>query len=279
MAELREILAGRAPLREHVAVVTFDDGYRDNFHNAMPILTKLGVPATFFLSVDFVDRHRPFWFDALAHAMRRWDADPVVRQRGRLALPESLQVALATSGSFASRLGRAAAGLKTLPDPDREAAVRALAVIAGEGTQRGTAEPMTWDDVRAMREQGMHFGAHGIRHAILTRMPPASAEEEIQRSLEVIEARTGTAVREFAYPNGDTDDEVARRAARSGVALAFTMRPASVRPGDDPHRIGRRNMCEDTSRSALGCFGKAYFWCEITGVFDWLLWRGRRGRG
>jgi peptidoglycan/xylan/chitin deacetylase (PgdA/CDA1 family) len=278
MATLHDILSGRVPLREHVAVVTFDDGYRDNFHNAMPILTRLGVPATFFLSVDFVDRNRPFWFDALADGMRRWDADPVVRERGETVLPDVLRTALQASGSYAARLSRAAAALKTLPDEQREAAVRALSGITGDAATRGGTEPMNWDDVRTMREQGMHFAAHGVRHAILTRMPPVSAEEEIQRSLEVIGARTGTAVQEFAYPNGDTDDEVARRAAHAGVALAFTMRPASVRPGDDPHRIGRSNVCEDTSRGALGRFSKAYFWCEITGVFDRLLWRGRRGR-
>src|SRR5262249_50399979 len=60
MAEAQAILAGKQPLRRHVAVVTFDDGYHDNFQHALPILAAVGVPATFFVSVGFVDRGEPF---------------------------------------------------------------------------------------------------------------------------------------------------------------------------------------------------------------------------
>ena len=279
MATLHDILAGREPLREHVAVVTFDDGYRDNYQQALPILARQGVPATFFLSVDFVERGRRFWFDALADALRRWDGDAAVRERGRSLLSSDLCAALEGRGSYAERLRRASAHLKTLPDDEREAAVRTLAALGGEGTAAPATEPLGWDEIERMRAQGMHFGAHGVRHAILTRMPADAAEAEVRTSLAAVASRTGTAVREFAYPNGDADAEVAQRAARAGAALAFTMRPAAVRPGHDPQRVGRRNVCEETSRSAFGRFSKAYFWCEITGVFDALLWRTRRGRG
>jgi peptidoglycan/xylan/chitin deacetylase (PgdA/CDA1 family) len=124
----------------------------------------------------------------------------------------------------------------------------------------------------------MRFGAHGVRHAILTRMHADAAEEEVRTSLATVSSRIGTAVCEFAYPNGDASAEVARRAARAGATLAFTMEPVAVRPGHDPHRLGRRNICEETSRGAFGRFSKGYFWCEITGVFDVLLGRSRRGR-
>ena len=279
MARLHDILAGREALREHVAVVTFDDGYRDNYQHAMPILARQGVPATFFLSVDFVERGRRFWFDALADALRRWDAEPAVREHGRTLLSAELVAALAGRGTYAERLRRAAAHLKTLPDDEREAAVRTLAALGGEGTTPTATEPLAWEEIERMRAQGMHFGAHGVRHSILTRMPAEAAEEEVRTSLVAVASRTRTAVREFAYPNGDADDEIARRAARAGAALAFTMRPAAVRPGHDPQRVGRRNVCEETSRGAFGSFSKAYFWCEITGVYDVLLWRMRRGRG
>jgi peptidoglycan/xylan/chitin deacetylase (PgdA/CDA1 family) len=107
-------------------------------------------------------------------------------------------------------------------------------------------------------------------------MPAPAAEEEIRRSVGAIAARTGTPVEEFAYPNGDIDDSVARIAADAGVRLGFTMRHDSVRPGNDPLRLARRNVCEDTSRGARGAFSKAYFWCEITGLFDVVLGRRRR---
>jgi peptidoglycan/xylan/chitin deacetylase (PgdA/CDA1 family) len=275
MQELRAILAGRTPLTSPVAVVTFDDGYRDNYQQALPILARHGVPATFFLSWDFVERRETFWFDRVADAARAWDTDAAARRRLEAILPPAVQAALASAGDLSARLRRATAYLKTLPDAEREAIVTRLAAPAA-GAVPPHSEPLRWDEVQALRAAGMHIGAHGVRHGILTRMPEPDAAAEIGGSMQAIAARVGTAVEEFAYPNGDADDSVAQVAATAGVQLGFTMRHDAVRLGDDPLRLARRNVCEATSQAANGRFSEAYFWCEITGWFDLLLGRNRR---
>lgn len=153
--------------------------------------------------------------------------------------------------------------------------VRTLSTWAGDGV--GGAEALRWDEVQAMRRAGMGIGAHGVHHGILTRMETQAAAVEIRQAVTAIAREVGEPVQEFAYPNGDVNEEVARVAAAAGVQLAFTMQPRPVRPGDDRLRLGRRNVCEATSQSAFRRFSSAYFWCEITGVFDLLLGRGRRG--
>ena len=52
-------------------VLTFDDGYLDNFTTVSPILADRGLPATFFLTTDKLDRseHHEFWWDALADGL------------------------------------------------------------------------------------------------------------------------------------------------------------------------------------------------------------------
>jgi peptidoglycan/xylan/chitin deacetylase (PgdA/CDA1 family) len=276
MAELRVILAAGTPLRERVAVVTFDDGYRDNYQHALPVLAQQGVPATFFLSVDFVARGHAFWFDRLARAVQTWDtADAAARRHVQPALPVPFVTALEAPGNVQVRLRAAAAFLKTLPDAERETAVRTLASWAGDGV--GGAEPLRWDEVQAMRQAGMDIGAHGVHHGILTRMTPQVAAAEIQQAVTAIATELGVRVHEFAYPNGDANEEITRLAAAAGIQLAFTMRPRPVRPGDDRLRLGRRNVCEATSQSAFRPFSRAFFWCEITGVFDALLGRSWRG--
>jgi peptidoglycan/xylan/chitin deacetylase (PgdA/CDA1 family) len=272
MAELRRLLASEAALQEHVAVITFDDGYRDNYQHALPVLAELGVPATFFLSVDFVARGHSFWFDRLARAVQAWDAAVPAARAGVLGqLPAPLVAALLQREGYQVRLRAAAAFLKSLPDAEREATVRTLSAWAGDGTSG--AEPLRWDEVQRMRGAGMGIGAHGVHHGILTRMPAETAGAEIRQAVTAIAAELGEQVQEFAYPNGDTNDEIARLAAAAGVQLAFTMQPRPVRPGDDRLRLGRRNMCEATSRSAFQRFSLSCFWCEITGVFDALLGR------
>jgi peptidoglycan/xylan/chitin deacetylase (PgdA/CDA1 family) len=277
MRELQAILSGQAPLDGPVAVITFDDGYRDNYQHALPILVRLGIPATFFLSWGFVDGGQGFWFDRLADAARAWDTDAAARDRLAAVLPVPVAAALAGSGSFQMRLRAATAMLKTVPDAERERLVDAAAVAAGGGAAAAWhSEPLRWDEVAAMQAAGMRMAAHGVRHGILTRMAPETAADEIRKSVTAIGQRTGTAIEEFAYPNGDTDDTVTRLASEAGVQLGFTMRHDHVRPGDDRLRLARRNVCEDTSRGAGGQFSKAYFWCEITGLFDRVLGRGRR---
>ncbi|MFQ5342508.1 MAG: polysaccharide deacetylase family protein, partial [Anaerolineae bacterium] len=47
------------PLPERPIILTFDDGYRDNYENAFPLLQKYGFTATFFLITNFIDEGRP----------------------------------------------------------------------------------------------------------------------------------------------------------------------------------------------------------------------------
>src|SRR5262249_50938079 len=92
LSEARRAIAGDAPLDGHIAVVTFDDGYQDNYRQALPILAAQGVPATFFVSVDFVDRGEAFWFDRVAGAVRAC-ADGGIRAEQLEGLPRRLVVA------------------------------------------------------------------------------------------------------------------------------------------------------------------------------------------
>jgi peptidoglycan/xylan/chitin deacetylase (PgdA/CDA1 family) len=236
----------------------------------LPILSAHNVAATFFVSVDFVDRGESFWFDRVAAAARAWSTNPAA-QKATNGLPTLLVNAFESPGSLAERARAAAAFLKTLPDDERRHWVEALEPLARGGAS-GDA-PMQWDEVRALHRAGMSIGAHGMRHGILTRMPGDDAAREIGASVALIGQRVGAPVESFAYPNGDVDDAVADLARRAGVRLGFTMAGRNVGPGIDALRIARRNVCEDTSRGRDGRFSAAYFWCEITGVFDVLAGR------
>lgn len=61
--ELCERLRQGTPLKRRTAVVTFDDGYRDNYTVAMPVLQEVGIPATFFVSTGFIGTGREFPHD------------------------------------------------------------------------------------------------------------------------------------------------------------------------------------------------------------------------
>ena len=58
LGEALEWIASGPPWREPAALITFDDGYRDNFEVAAPILRDRGIPATFFIPTAFLEAPR-----------------------------------------------------------------------------------------------------------------------------------------------------------------------------------------------------------------------------
>jgi len=88
------LLEGDLPDRS--VVVTFDDGYADNLHNAKPFLERYDIPATVFLTSGFIGREREFWWD---------DLDRIILQPG--TLPKRLKLVV-NSDKYSWELGEAA---------------------------------------------------------------------------------------------------------------------------------------------------------------------------
>ena len=76
LQSLVEKIKNKERLGHKTVIVTFDDGYRDNFLYAAPILRKYDVPATFFVTSGYINTNRVFPWDKQsdkAHALMTWD--------------------------------------------------------------------------------------------------------------------------------------------------------------------------------------------------------------
>ena len=69
--ELDKRLQSRERWNEPVALLTFDDGYRDNFDVAVPTLKELNVPATFFIPTEFLESPKLPWWDHIAYVIKQ----------------------------------------------------------------------------------------------------------------------------------------------------------------------------------------------------------------
>ena len=198
-------------LPANAACITFDDGYADNATIAAPILAKLRLTATFFISTGFLDGGR-MWNDTVIESVRA-------------CRPEVLDLSAIDCGVWpcaddASRI--AAIGgildrLKYLPQAERQAKVDA---IAGAVDLPATSDlMMTRKQVRELRRYGMSIGAHTVTHPILTTLSNEQARREIAEGREDLEATVGERVKLFAYPNG----KPARDYDKSHVALVKSM--------------------------------------------------------
>ncbi|WP_348060257.1 polysaccharide deacetylase family protein [Dokdonella sp.] len=192
--------AGRS-LPPRSVVITFDDGYDDNFHIAFPILRELGVPATFFVSTGYIDSGAPYAYDWLVHLFHRTSADrvsiPELRIDASIPLDRVERAALAESV-----LDR----IKTLPEARQAAVIRRLEDAWSIPRQpHRDCRPMTWDQLREMQSGGMEIGSHGVHHWMLAQLPHELMLEELAGSRAAIARELGVPARVISYPVGGSD--------------------------------------------------------------------------
>lgn len=214
-------------------LLTFDDGYRDNYEIAFPLLRKHGLTATFFLATDFLDRPGPSWWDEIAWMVWHASSDAP----GRTAPNDSgsaVGVSLLPGGVSLAPANRDAtmveliARYKALPEAEAERYLEELAVALGSGRCRQSDTQdlwMTWEMAREMHAAGMSIGGHTASHPVLVRLPAERQREEIVGCAQRLREELGAPMRWFAYPVGSRDSftPVTQGILREcGVELAFS---------------------------------------------------------
>ncbi|HZH04499.1 MAG TPA: polysaccharide deacetylase family protein, partial [Myxococcaceae bacterium] len=251
-----------------LCVVTFDDGYRDVYRYAYPVMKQMGIPAITYLPSAFVGTGRRLTHDRLFH-LARW----VHKNHVKIiydALPPA--GALLFSDIFSGRKTVSAAlddFIEHTPNGVLTALVDALDQQLGAGVamipEQG--DLMDWNDVRRMSNDGFDFGAHTLHHTVLTLESPESIEHEVRTSKEALEKELGKPVRDFAYCNGWYSDEVIEALKRNGFRSAVTTEDFYNRIGGDPFTLKRKVLWENFSTGALGDYSSTLTLCQLDDVF------------
>ena len=238
LARLGRAIREGERLPRNAAAITFDDGYRDNYIHAYPILRKHGVPATIFLATAHVDEGGAFWWDRVSYAVllttaRRLDSD-------RLGSFD-----LSTTPRRWEAVSTMDVRLKQMRDHEKNEAIEELVRKLGADVPAAMARDMvlTWDDIREMVGNGMTFGSHTVHHPTLIGLPLEQARREIVDSRARIEEKTGQPCDTFAYPDGREDNvspAIKAILAESGyVCAVYALPNRLVGPGADPYGLAR----------------------------------------
>lgn len=222
-------------LPSRAAVITFDDGYADNWTNAVPILKKHGLSATFFIATGFLNGGR-MWNDTIIESVRRTEAKT-------LDLSQFDCDTWSIDGTDEKRaaIARLLTRVKHLPFGQRDEVVRFVAEICGAALP--TDLMMTDDQVVQMVSAGMEIGAHTRSHPILTRLDNDLAAEEILSSRQYLSALLSRDIDLFAYPNGrqgdDFDGRHVRMVREFGFRAAVATNPGVATAEADLYRLPR----------------------------------------
>jgi peptidoglycan/xylan/chitin deacetylase (PgdA/CDA1 family) len=283
LGDALDVMAGRRTARKDLCVVTFDDGYRDVYRYAYPVLKQMGVPAITYLPAELIGTDRRFNHDRLFHLVRlalarryqpMFDVLPAPtaelldtvlsgRQRPSAALDDfigkhSTATLVETIEELEARLG---------PGPD---------LLPEQG------DLMDWDEVRCMVKDGFDFGAHTLSHVVLTHEPLDVVEREVRESKAIIEREAGITVRDFAYCNGWYSDDVIHVLKRNGFRSAVTTEDMPNLIGGDPFTLKRKVLWENFSLGMKGEYSPSLTVCQLDDCFGMLGMRspvlGRRPR-
>lgn len=234
------LYAGTLPSRP--AVITFDDGYRDNHAVALPLLQRRRMKAAFFVATGYLGGGIMF-NDRIIEAVRRCSepsiSAPAVGGEPGADLP------LRTQAERQSAIDAILRRVKHLTPDERLARVEAIEkyVDGGGSAKAPITVMMTGEQVADLHRAGMRIGGHTRTHPILRVLDEASARDEIAGGRADVAAITGEAPMLFAYPNGkrglDYGDREERLVGETGFRYAFATDSAAATAADRRFAIPR----------------------------------------
>ena len=262
MKDLLESRHNDAPLPKGAALITFDDGYHNNYLQAAPILKNYGIPAAFFVATGYIGTNESIWANEVDFYVLNWQSEIIPLPVGsEIPLPGNQEQRYA----LAARIRNLC---KRLPEEELKLYL-ALLSAGGKGStgeiRKELFEFMNWDEVSALHRDGFYIGSHSASHPILTRISPERLNDELISSKRDLELHLHAQCECIAYPNGQVTDfsqRVINAASEAGYVVGFTLTGAANRKNQSNlaiHRVG-----------IPGAVEPAVFDSVISGTYAWL---------
>lgn len=249
---------------ERSVVITFDDGYSDNLHEAKPILETFGIPATVFCTTGHTGTNREFYWDDLDRIFLHADVLPrelrvtsedrehvwhldnhATLDSSRSKQSREWDVTQSASPTMRQVVYRElSAIIHKLPADRREALmrqVRAWAGVAEEG--RSSHRMMNEEELRDLAQGDLvEVAAHTVNHPLLSAESIDRQRHELRESKRRLEEIVGREVVGFSYPFGTRRDYVSdtvRLAREAGFAYSCSNFQGRATGQSDLHQLPR----------------------------------------
>lgn len=185
-------------------IFTVDDGYRDFYLNGYEAFKEFNYPATIFLTTDFIEQKLFFWWDAIKFAC-------MTTKKKKVALPEIGlgSVDLNSKDQKKKIVDLVVDRCKKMGNSDKLSFIDSLAKrldVNFSGQPKGKNEPLSWDQIKEMKEHKIEFYPHTKTHPIMSRVPTYQVQEELEIPKKLLEKKLGINANIFCYPNGGPED-------------------------------------------------------------------------
>lgn len=205
--------------KENIAVITFDDGYKDNYVYAHPILKKYQVPATIFLVTEYIGKNQLFWWDKIEYIIYHTKKREInISNFGKYFLTDNKKK-LHCIFFLLKKFKKISENLKN-KYIDELQNICHVNIPSGLGKE----VILSWDEIGEMKNNKISFGAHTLTHANLININLEEANKEISQSKAMIEDRLKGDVISFAYPYGSKyyNNDIIKLIKSNGFICAVT---------------------------------------------------------
>ncbi|MEZ6120100.1 MAG: polysaccharide deacetylase family protein [Pirellulaceae bacterium] len=235
LSVLLEHIQNNVVVPDNSVVLTFDDGFRDNYENAFPILQKYGMPATVFLVTGSINSGQLPWPQQVGYALQHTRKSSIAvriddtgkrrfhvhtRQQRRSVFREILALRRILSLDELEQL--------------RNSIIRACDVDLPVDRM------LTWNQVRQMQQHHIEFGAHTVSHPLMAYVTMEEARRQMVESKRTIEEQLQVPVRSFCFPSGSCNDRL--------VALVV--------------EVGLKRLSPSSCNVDMHCTNAALTWCR-----------------
>jgi peptidoglycan/xylan/chitin deacetylase (PgdA/CDA1 family) len=251
MAEMGWAVAQKKALPDKAVALTFDDGYRDNYEVAFPLLKRYGVPASFFVCPGLIDSHQGFWWDEIYGLVERTratelDVEKLIRDLGLPPDRQDEALPLLTGQQKVSA-GESLVTQGKQMSPQMltiflERLNEALGVPGDSSLRKQTL--MNWDEIKEMHQDGMEIGSHTMTHPMLTQVSELVMRTELSDARVRLSEVLGAAPEGFVYPSGAFSATARNIVKEAGHIYACTSQSGFIGGTADQHLLPRVNVSD-----------------------------------
>lgn len=224
---------------EDAVVITFDDGYKNFFDNALPILKQFSIPAACFITTDNIDTGEENWVDAIIQAVFQPSnyVEEIVIHSGLCTYrwkTDILEKRVEAYREIRRIFGSAI-------DSERKKMLDEIITQTGISKHaKKSKQIMSRDEIlRLSKEELIEIGAHTVTHPFLDVLEDDEIDREIIGSKEMLETITERPIKFFAYPFGIHNERIVRKVEEAGIDIAVTCDQGRVLETTDKLRLPR----------------------------------------
>tara|TARA_B100000035_G_scaffold100972_1_gene85643 strand:- start:298 stop:1263 length:966 start_codon:yes stop_codon:yes gene_type:complete len=202
MNEIVDIKRKNQTWPENAVAVTFDDGFKNNYECAAPILNKLNIPATFYICSGMIDSNKMFWVDKIEDCINRTKKNTI-----EILLDASFEFSLMSKEEKIEALTEIKSYCKSADVKTKERVLKDLELISGVQPKASSAmnyQMMSWDELKSLNDNQLFtIGGHTLYHDIMSsHVNEENMFKDIELSIGLLEFNLNEKIIHFSYPEG-----------------------------------------------------------------------------